>query len=246
MRKKSSPSGDKHLENNHTDYHLSNVDEERGISSPSNSNSTAKKKSSATDDDYEAKKSLSLKNRKFSMTLSMKSGGSVETIQMQNNAQIFTQTASYKGTMVAIKMLRIDPKRYPKLELSRKLLMEFKKMKDLQHDHITRFAGACVDQPHCCIVTEYCPKGSLEDMLENEKINLDKMMKISLLHDLVKGMYFLHNSEIKFHGRLKTSNCVVDSRFVLKVTDFGLMNLRLMEEVTSEDMESHAFYRSKT
>ncbi|KAI6182296.1 Guanylate cyclase [Aphelenchoides bicaudatus] len=238
-RKKSSPTGDRQYENNHTSY-LANVDEERAISSPSNSNSTKKKSS---DDDFEAKKSLSLKNRKFSMTLSMKSGGSVETIQMQNNAQIFTKTASYKGTMVAIKMLRIDPKRYPKLELSRKLLMEFKKMKDLQHDHITRFSGACVDQPNVCIVTEYCPKGSLEDILENEKIALDRMMKYSLLHDLVKGMYFLHNSEIKYHGRLKTSNCVVDSRFVLKVTDFGLMSLRLLEEVTAEDAESHAFYR---
>lgn len=46
---------------------------------------------------------------------------------MQHNAQIFTKTASYRGTMVAMKMLRIDPKRYPKLELSRSLLMEFKK-----------------------------------------------------------------------------------------------------------------------
>jgi hypothetical protein len=37
----------------------------------------------------------------------------------------------------------------------------------------------------------------------------------------------------------------VDSRFVLKVTDFGLMSLRLLEETTAEDVESHAFYRSK-
>ena len=35
-------------------------------------------------------------------------------------------------------------------------------------------------------VTEYCPKGSLEDILENEKLNFDKMMIYSLLHDLVK------------------------------------------------------------
>lgn len=35
-------------------------------------------------------------------------------------------------------------------------------MKDLQHDNITRFVGACIDPPHACIVTEYCPKGSLE------------------------------------------------------------------------------------
>jgi len=102
------------------------------------------------------KKSISsIKNRKFSFAgYSIKSGGSVETIQMQNNAQIFTKTAFYKGTMVAIKMLSIDPKKYPKLELSRTMLMEFKRMKDLQHDHITRFAGACVDSPHYCIVTE--------------------------------------------------------------------------------------------
>lgn len=41
--------------------------------------------------------------------------------------------------MVAIKSLAIDTKKYPKLEMSRAMLMEFKKMKDLQHDHITRF-----------------------------------------------------------------------------------------------------------
>uniref|UniRef100_A0A914S5I0 guanylate cyclase n=1 Tax=Parascaris equorum TaxID=6256 RepID=A0A914S5I0_PAREQ len=120
------------------------------------------------------------------------------------------------GTIVAVKKLNIDPKKYPKLELSRALLMEFKRMKDLQHDHITRFTGACVDCPHYCLVQEYCPKGSLEDILENEKIELDKMMKYSLLHDLVKGMYFLHSSYVGSHGKLKSSNCVVDSRFVLK------------------------------
>ena len=83
---------------------------------------------------------------------------------------------------------------------------------------IFRFTGACLEHPHYYIVTEYCPKGSLEDILENEKIELDNMFKISLLHDLVKGMHFLHNSEIRSHGRLKSSNCVVDSRFVLKVS----------------------------
>ncbi|VDM73558.1 unnamed protein product, partial [Strongylus vulgaris] len=80
----------------------------------------------------------------------------------------------------------------------------------------SRFTGACLDAPNWCIVTEYCPKGSLEDILENDQIKLDNMMKYSLLHDLVKGLYFLHNSEIRSHGRLKSSNCVVDSRFVLK------------------------------
>ncbi|CAD5206389.1 unnamed protein product [Bursaphelenchus okinawaensis] len=241
-RKKSSPlENNRNMENNHTGF--PQIDEERNISSPSNSNSTKKKTSTEEDFDVNTKKSVSLRNRKFSFgAFSMKSGGSVETIQMQNNAQIFTKTAQYRGQMVAVKMLRIN---LPKIEFDRRTLLEFKTIKDLQHEHITRFFGACIDPPNTCIVTEYCPKGSLEDILENEKIKLDNMMKYSLLHDLVKGMYFLHNSDIKSHGKLKTSNCVVDSRFVLKVTDFGLTKFRALEEVTPEERETHAFSRKQ-
>lgn len=59
-------------------------------------------------------------------------------------------------------------------------------MKDLHHDHLTRFYGACLDPPHCCFLTEYCPKGSLQDILENEQIKLDWMFRYSLMHDIVK------------------------------------------------------------
>ncbi len=39
-------------------------------------------------------------------------------------------------------------------------------------------------------------------------------------------MQHLHNSQIVSHGNLKSSNCVVDSRFICKITDFGLPTLR--------------------
>ena len=41
-----------------------------------------------------------------------------------------------------------------------------------------------------------------------------------------QAMHFIHLSELKTHGNLKSSNCVVDSRFVLKVTDYSLKELR--------------------
>ena len=41
-----------------------------------------------------------------------------------------------------------------------------------------------------------------------------------------KGLLHLHNSVIVYHGRLRSSNCVIDSRFVLKLTDFGLNSFR--------------------
>lgn len=123
-------------------------------------------------------------------------------------------------------------------------MLEFKRMKDIQHDHLVRFYGACLEpSPEPFILTEYCPKGSLQDILENETIKLDWMFKLSLMHDIVKGMAFLHSTELHSHGSLKSSNCVVDSRFVLKITDFGLHQLRRPFE--EQDQESYAYWKSQ-
>ena len=35
-----------------------------------------------------------------------------------------------------------------------------------------------------------------------------------MIDDIVKGMMFLHASDLRLHGNLKSSNCVVDSRFI--------------------------------
>ncbi|XP_072584063.1 atrial natriuretic peptide receptor 2 isoform X7 [Vulpes vulpes] len=140
------------------------------------------------------------------------------------------------GNVVAIK--HVNKKR---IELTRQVLFELKHMRDVQFNHLTRFIGACIDPPNICIVTEYCPRGSLQDILENDSINLDWMFRYSLINDLVKGMAFLHNSIIASHGSLKSSNCVVDSRFVLKITDYGLASFRS----TTEPDDSHALYAKK-
>ncbi|XP_070106775.1 atrial natriuretic peptide receptor 2 isoform X7 [Equus przewalskii] len=140
------------------------------------------------------------------------------------------------GNVVAIK--HVNKKR---IELTRQVLFELKHMRDVQFNHLTRFIGACIDPPNICIVTEYCPRGSLQDILENDSINLDWMFRYSLINDLVKGMAFLHNSIIASHGSLKSSNCVVDSRFVLKITDYGLASFRS----TAEPDDSHALYAKK-
>ena len=39
-------------------------------------------------------------------------------------------------------------------------------------------------------------------------------------------MEYLHGVDIKFHGHLTSSKCVVDSRWVLKITDHGLREFK--------------------
>ncbi|XP_010285470.1 PREDICTED: retinal guanylyl cyclase 2-like [Phaethon lepturus] len=99
-----------------------------------------------------------------------------------------------------------------------------RKMKDLRHENVNLFLGFFSDCGIFAIVTEYCSRGSLEDLLRNEDMKLDWMFKSSLMMDLIKGIRYLHHRDFA-HGRLKSRNCVVDGRFVLKITDYGYNEL---------------------
>ncbi|XP_041810674.1 atrial natriuretic peptide receptor 1 [Chelmon rostratus] len=170
------------------------------------------------------------------LTMSLKGSNCASLMTMEGNFQIYTKTGYYKGNLAAIKY--INKKR---IELTRKVLFELKHMRDVQNEHLTRFIGSCIDPPNMCIITEYCPRGSLQDLMESDSITLDWMFRYSLINDIVKGMLFLHNSVIVSHGNLKSSNCVVDSRFVLKITDYGLQSLR----TSSCPEDTHAYYARK-
>uniref|UniRef100_A0A8C2HNQ6 Guanylate cyclase n=1 Tax=Cyprinus carpio TaxID=7962 RepID=A0A8C2HNQ6_CYPCA len=170
------------------------------------------------------------------LTLSLRGSNYGSLLTAEGNFQMFAKTGYFKGNIVAIKY--INRKR---MELTRKVLFELKHMRDVHNEHLTRFIGACIDPPNICIVTEYCPRGSLQDILENESITLDWMFKYSLVSDIVKGMAFLHNSVIVSHGNLKSSNCVVDNRFVLKITDYGLSSIR----TESDTEDAHSYYARK-
>lgn len=52
-------------------------------------------------------------------------------------------------------------------------------------------------------------------------------------------MDYLHHSQMRVHGRLRSTNCVIDGRWVLKVADFGLIDFREDAE------EEHELYKSK-
>ncbi|XP_048576329.1 atrial natriuretic peptide receptor 1 isoform X2 [Nematostella vectensis] len=138
-----------------------------------------------------------------------------------------TAVGIYKGNLVAVKRLAKKS-----VDLTRTVLMELKQMRDLRHDNLAQFMGACVESPNICIVVQYCPKGSVQDILQNKDVKLDHMFIASLVSDIVRGMAFLQSTDLKSHGNLKSSNCLVDSRWVLKITDYGLSTFRAKQTKT--------------
>ncbi|XP_037950406.1 receptor-type guanylate cyclase gcy-28 [Teleopsis dalmanni] len=146
-------------------------------------------------------------------------------------SQVFTTIGIFKGERVAIK--KIHKK---KVDITPTLLWEIKQARDVSHENTVRFVGSCIDlpRPTVLILTEYCPKGSLKDVLENEAIQLDWNFRMSLIHDIVKGMAYLHNSDVQVHGKLRSCNCLIDGRFVLKISDFGLRTLTTPSEFVKD------------
>ncbi|CAH1795400.1 unnamed protein product [Owenia fusiformis] len=188
-------------------------------------------------------KDISMKHQHFLSAASIaadmnKSTASFASVNKAKSLQqIFTRVGVYKGSLVAVKWIS---KKH--VEMTRSVKLELKQMRDLRHDNIVSFIGAVVDSPNICIVTEYCSKGSLQDIAENYDIKLDNMFLASLIADILKGMIYLHGSDIKSHGNLKSSNCLVDSRWVLKITDFGLHEFKGGEN-KQLTLGEHAQYR---
>ncbi|XP_022246237.1 retinal guanylyl cyclase 2-like isoform X2 [Limulus polyphemus] len=107
-------------------------------------------------------------------------------------------------------------------EVKTKAMNQLLQMYELRHENINPFLGCMADPQEPVLVWEHCSRGSLANVLENEDIKLDWSFKLSLLTDLVRGMRYLHSCPVKHHGNLTSRNCVIDSRWVLKITDYGL------------------------
>ena len=88
----------------------------------------------------------------------------------------------------------------------------------LDHPNLCKFVGAVVRDPVIvAVISEYCPKGSLNDVLQNDDIPLNWGFRLSFAYDIAQAMAYLHSKK-NYHGHLKSSNCVIDDRWVVKIT----------------------------
>ncbi|XP_063684913.1 atrial natriuretic peptide receptor 2-like isoform X3 [Bolinopsis microptera] len=145
--------------------------------------------------------------------------------------------AYYKNNPTFLKYLNTDIKYFT---VTDEIILEFKQVRELTHQNLNPYIGSCVEVPdNFFLASVYYRKGSLQDVLSDSNLKLDDMFKMSFIFDICKGMQAIHNSPIKFHGRLKSCNCVIDSHWVLKLTDYGLRKFlssyALVDPLKSED-----------
>ncbi|BDA45524.1 probable serine/threonine-protein kinase CTR1 at C-terminar half [Coccomyxa sp. Obi] len=110
-------------------------------------------------------------------------------------------------------------------------------MAALRHPNVVLFMGVCLEPP--CVVSEWCARGSLFDVLMKARSTpalgpqLDWARRLNMALDAAKGMLQLHTRQI-IHRDLKSPNLLVDKHWRVKVCDFNLSRV----ETSAQDKSS--------
>ncbi|XAR52284.1 Non-specific serine/threonine protein kinase, partial [Bertholletia excelsa] len=130
--------------------------------------------------------------------------------------------AEWRGSDVAIKILMEQDLH---AERFKEFITEVAIMKRLRHPNILLFMGAVTQPPNLSIVTEYLSRGSLYKLLQMRDAGVvrDDRCRLNMAYDVAKGMNYLHQLKPPIvHRDLKSPNLLVDSKYTVKVCDFGL------------------------
>uniref|UniRef100_A0A915PCN9 Guanylate cyclase n=1 Tax=Setaria digitata TaxID=48799 RepID=A0A915PCN9_9BILA len=116
------------------------------------------------------------------------------------------------------------PQRRP-IKFGREDLKLLTQMKAAVHDNLNIFVGMVFNQgENMFLIWKFCSRGTIQDIIYNQNMTLDEKFHAAFIRDITQGLEYLHNSPIGYHGSLSPWACLIDSNWMVKLTDFGIAN----------------------
>nr|AAG23825.1 guanylyl cyclase [Heterodera glycines] len=123
------------------------------------------------------------------------------------------------------------------MPLSAEGMAECRTLRLFDHVNLNRFLGLSLDGPNLLAVWNFCARGSLKDVIMSGNAMVRDVVFIqSSIRELCEGLHFLHNSPLQFHGRLKSSACLINDRWQVKISYFGLRWLKNTQKIQTKDL----------
>ncbi|CAJ0577134.1 unnamed protein product, partial [Mesorhabditis spiculigera] len=114
--------------------------------------------------------------------------------------------------------------------------LEMRNMRQYENDNVNRFIGLSVDGQHYLSVWRLCSRGTLSEVLINSPIKMDAFFAFSLIRDVLSGLAFIHRTPVGLHGNLTSECCLVDERWQIKISLFGLQGIQAMDKKVKRDL----------
>ncbi|KAF5780773.1 putative protein kinase RLK-Pelle-DLSV family [Helianthus annuus] len=129
------------------------------------------------------------------------------------------------GSEIAVKQLSARSK-----QGNREFVTEIGMISALQHPHLVKLYGCCIEGKELLLVYEYLENNSLARALfgrQDQKLNLDWATRKKICVGIARGLTYLHEeSRLKIvHRDIKATNVLLDKDLNAKISDFGLAKL---------------------
>ncbi|KAK7307152.1 hypothetical protein VNO77_39969 [Canavalia gladiata] len=108
-------------------------------------------------------------------------------------------------------------------------------LSSINHPNLVRLHGYCSDPRGLLLVYDYVPNGTLAEHLHNRKGSLTWQTRLNIALQTALAMEYLHFSVVPpvVHRDITSSNIFVERDMRVKVGDFGLSRVLVVQDTTS-------------